>query len=147
MGALGGVGGGVGRGVGGGRGGKEHHSYCNSVFASLYNTLRKVVEQDTLSQASMPLATMPKTLGIYRIFRHFLQHAAQGCGTRKAFTSVLAFADHAQNTGIYSVFVSLQAADLTFKGLHSGLTHSISETKRQRNSKNLVEHDVIFCTS
>ena len=32
------------------------------VFASLYNTLCKDVEQDTLSQASMPIATMPKTL-------------------------------------------------------------------------------------
>ena len=33
-----------------------------SIFASLYNKLRKDVEQDTLSQASMPLATMPETL-------------------------------------------------------------------------------------
>ena len=33
-----------------------------SAFASLYNILRKDVEQDTLAQASMPLATMPKTL-------------------------------------------------------------------------------------
>ena len=32
------------------------------VCASLYNILRKDVEQDTLSQASMPLAPMPKTL-------------------------------------------------------------------------------------
>ena len=30
-------------------------------FASLYNILRKDVEQDTLSQASMQLATTPKT--------------------------------------------------------------------------------------
>ena len=33
-----------------------------SVFITLYNRLRKDVEQDTLSQASMLLATMPKTL-------------------------------------------------------------------------------------
>ena len=33
-----------------------------SVFITLYNILRKDVEQDTLSQASMLLATMPKTL-------------------------------------------------------------------------------------
>ena len=32
------------------------------VFASLYNTLCKNVEQDTLSQASMPVATMHRTL-------------------------------------------------------------------------------------
>ena len=31
-------------------------------FASLYNIPRKDTEQDTLSQASMPIATMPKTL-------------------------------------------------------------------------------------
>ena len=33
-----------------------------SVFASLYNLPCKVVEQGTLSQGSMPFATMPKTL-------------------------------------------------------------------------------------
>ena len=40
-------------------------------------------------------------------FRLFVQHTAQGCGTIKSITSVHAFRDHAQNTGIYSVFASL----------------------------------------
>ena len=31
-------------------------------------------------------------------FRLFVQHTAQGCGTRKSVTSVHAFRDHAQNT-------------------------------------------------
>ena len=34
----------------------------NSAFASLYNILCKDVQQDALSQASMPLATMPQAL-------------------------------------------------------------------------------------
>ena len=52
-----------------------------SVFASLYSILHKDVEQEDLSQVSMPFATMPKTL----VFAAF----------------------YAQNTGIYSVFGSL----------------------------------------
>ena len=47
----------------------------------LYNILHKDVEQEDLSQASMPFVTVPKTL------------------------EVTAF--YAQNTGIYSVFASL----------------------------------------
>ena len=39
----------------------QHIVIC-TFFASLYNILRKDVEQGKLSQASMPLATMPKTL-------------------------------------------------------------------------------------
>ena len=37
-------------------------------FASLYDIPRNNVEQDTLSQASMPLATMPKTLVFFHVF-------------------------------------------------------------------------------
>ena len=73
MGGAGGAWGGAGgRGGVGGRGGgrEERHSYCvhaqntgiYSVFASLYNILHKDLEQENLSQASMPFATMPKTL-------------------------------------------------------------------------------------
>ena len=40
-------------------------------------------------------------------FRLFVQHTAQGCGTRHAVTSVHANCDDAQNTGIYHVFASL----------------------------------------
>ena len=40
-----------------------------SVFITLYNILRKDVEQDMLSQASMLLATMPTTL----VFTAFLR--------------------------------------------------------------------------
>ena len=47
---------------------KSVHAVCDhaqstgvySVFAPLYNILRKDVKQGKLSQASMPLATMPK---------------------------------------------------------------------------------------
>ena len=39
-------------------------------FASLYNILHKDVEQGKLSQASMPLATMPKTL-VFTTFSFF----------------------------------------------------------------------------
>ena len=61
----------------------ERHSYSveaqntdmYSVFASLYNTLRKDVEQNTLSQASMPFATMPKTL----VFAVFLRLCTTYC--------------------------------------------------------------------
>ena len=51
------------------------HCIC-SVFASLYNIPRKDVEQDTFSQASMPLATMSKTLHLQR-FCFFVQHTVQ----------------------------------------------------------------------
>ena len=96
------------------------------VFASLYSILHKDVEQAKLSQVSMPLASMPKTLVFTAFsplcttysarmwnkkschkhpcqlrrcpknwhlprFRLFVQHTAQGCGTRKAVTSVHAF--------------------------------------------------------
>ena len=48
---------------------------------------------------------------IARRFRLFVQHTAQGCGTRHVVTSLVAsvhaFRDHAQNTGIYSVSDSL----------------------------------------
>ena len=64
------------------------HWYLQFSFASSYNTLRKDVEQQTLSQASMSLVT----------------------GTRKAVTGVHAFSDHAQSTGICSAFVSLRVA-------------------------------------
>ena len=40
-----------------------------SVFITLYNILRRDVEQDTRSQASMLLATMPKNTGIYSVLR------------------------------------------------------------------------------
>ena len=46
-----------------------------SLPASLYNILRKDVEQDTLSQASMPLATMPKAL----VFTAFLPLCTTYC--------------------------------------------------------------------
>ena len=42
---------------------------CCMVFASLHNILHKEVEQDTLSQVSMPLANMPTTL----VFAHLDQ--------------------------------------------------------------------------
>ena len=77
-----------------------------SYFSSLYNILCKHVEQDTLSQASMPLATMPNT-PIFAAFCFFVQHTAQVCGARQVVTSIYAFGDHAQNTGIHSVFASL----------------------------------------
>ena len=54
------------------------------VFASLYNTLRKDVEQDTLSQACMPLATMPKTL----VFTAFEPTYCARSGIRRVVTSV-----------------------------------------------------------
>ena len=38
----------------------KHWYFCR-IFASLRNTLRKDVEQDTLPQASMLFATMPRT--------------------------------------------------------------------------------------
>ena len=66
----------------------------------------------------------------HRYLQHFclfVQHTAQGCGTSKAVTSVHAFGDQAQNTGVYSVFACW---------LGSGLTQSISETETQCNSKN-----------
>ena len=59
-----------------------------TAFSPLCTThCAKHVEQETLSQASMPLATMPKT---------FVQHTVKGCGAKKAVTSVHAFGDHAQ---------------------------------------------------
>ena len=44
---------------------------------------------------------MPKSIGICSILIY------KESGTRKSVTSVHAFRDHAQNTGIYSVFASL----------------------------------------
>ena len=66
--------------------------HCYLQCFGLLVHLAKDVEQHTLSQASMPLASMPKCV--------FVQHTAQGCGTRKAVTSVHAFGDHSQSTGI-----------------------------------------------
>ena len=60
-----------------------------SIFCSLYNILRTEVEQDTLSQAFM-----------YNILR-------KDVGAKQVVTSIYAFGEHAQNTGIYSVFASL----------------------------------------
>ena len=48
-----------------------------SIFASLYNILRKDVEQDTLSQAAKSLATMPKTL----VFTAFLLLCTADCAS------------------------------------------------------------------
>ena len=101
-------------GGGPGSGGQERHSYCihaqntgfNRVSASLYNTLRQDVEQDTLSQASMLFATMTKHWYLPRCCL-FVQHTALGCGTSKAVTSVHAIDVHAQSTGICSVLASL----------------------------------------
>ena len=118
-------------------------SVCTTYRARLWNKTRCHKHPCVLRPCPKHWYLRPKHWYLQH-FCHFVQHIAQGCGIRKAFTSVLAFGDHAQNTGIYSVFVSLRAADLTFKGLHSGLTHSISETERQRNSKNLEESDVDF---
>ena len=51
-----------------------------------------------------------QNFGIYiPRFCLFVQHTAQGCGTRKAVTSVHAFGDEAQHTGIYSIFASLHS--------------------------------------
>ena len=83
------------------------HTGIYSILASLYNLLRKDVEQDTLLQASMLLAIMPKTLVCLQHFCFFVQHTAQGCGARHVVTRIHAFGDHAQNTGIYSIFASL----------------------------------------
>ena len=51
------------------------HAFCDhaqntgtySIFATLYNRLHKDVEQEKHSQASLPLATMPKTL-VFTVF-------------------------------------------------------------------------------
>ena len=59
------------------------HTGIYSILASLYNLLRKDVEQDTLLQASMLLAIMPKTLVCLQHFCFFVQHTAQGCGARQ----------------------------------------------------------------
>ena len=56
---------------------------------------------------SLPLAIMLKTLVFTAFYCFFVQHTAQGCGAREVVTSIHAFGDHVQNTGIYSVFASL----------------------------------------
>ena len=60
----------------GGGGGERIHAFGDhaqntgiySCIASLYNILRKDVEQDTLSQASMPLAPHSQNTGICSVF-------------------------------------------------------------------------------
>ena len=47
----------------------------NRIVASLHSILRKEVQRDTLSQASMPLATMPETLA----FTAFLPDCTAYC--------------------------------------------------------------------
>ena len=53
------------------------------------------------------IACMPKKHWYLPRFRLFVQHTAQGCGTRHVLTRVHANFDDAQNTGIYRVFASL----------------------------------------
>ena len=73
---------------------------------------------------SLFLAIMPKTL-VFTAFlllaqhcaqgcgaRHVVtsmhvQHTAQGCGAKQVVTRIYVFGEHAQKTGIYSVFASL----------------------------------------
>ena len=50
---------------------------------------------------------LPTNLGYLLRFRLFVQHTAQGCGTRHVVTSVHANFEDAQNTGIYRDFASL----------------------------------------
>ena len=47
------------------------------------------------------IASTPKTL-VFTAFSQFVQPTVQGCGTRHVVTSVHAFCDHAQNTGVYA---------------------------------------------
>ena len=57
------------------------------------------VEGRIITFMSLPLAIMPKTLG-FTAFLLFVQHTAQGCGAKQVVTSIYAFGEHAQNTGI-----------------------------------------------
>ena len=57
-------------------------------------------------RTSFILRLCPRPWHLQR-FHPFVQHTAQGCGTRHIVASVHAFGDHAQNTGIYSVFITL----------------------------------------
>ena len=88
-----------------------------------------IVERDTLSQASMPkhwyLHSVCVCVCFFLVFV-FVQHAAQGCATRKALTSVHASDDHAQNTGIYSAFVSLREAVC---GLRVNTQHNVTKSE------------------
>ena len=64
------------------------------------------VEQDTLSQA--PCLWRPYPTHWY--LQHsclFVQPTAQGCGARHVVTSIYAFGDHAQNTGVFTAFLLL----------------------------------------
>ena len=45
--------------------------------------------------------------GIYSVFCLFVQHTVQGHGARYVVTNIHAFGNHAESTGIYSVFASL----------------------------------------
>ena len=102
-------------------------------------------------------------------FRLFVQHTAQGCGTRHVVTSVHAFGDQARNTGMGTVFASLYdilhkdmeqgklsqasmplatTAFLFLDGLwvaDSGLTHSISE-QSQKPKHNVTKTEVFSLT-
>ena len=115
-----------------------------------------------LSQASMPLASMPKTLVYLQRFRLFVQHIAQGCRAGHVVTSVHANRDDAQNAGlprfrivvqhtaqgcgtsvhafgdqartpVFTAFLPLSVQHT--KGLGSELTQCVSETKTQCNRK------------
>ena len=88
-----------------------------------------IVERDTLSQASMPktlVFTFCVCVCFFFLVFVFVQHTAQGCATRKALTSVHAFDDHAQNTGIYSAFVSLREAVC---GLRVNTQHNVTKSE------------------
>ena len=99
-----------------------------SVFASLCNILHKDVEQERLSQASMPFATMPKSplctalcaqkhwyVQRFRLFVHNKLHedveqerlSQESMPFATMPKSPLFTALCAQNAGVYSVFASL----------------------------------------
>ena len=79
----------------GGLGGYERHIHVASMPKMLVLTallpfcttyFRKDLEQDSVSQASMPVATMPKTLAfLHFAFLHNIR--SQGCRTRLGVTS------------------------------------------------------------